>query len=392
MKENTARPVKRDFEDSWTREETLKVLEAALSAPAAKMDMPLIRELLWALEGEYDQSAQACAPKVWARIQGAIAPQKRSVVTRRTLVFALAAVLALALAAVGIAAAIQRGAFNFLNDFGLSQSPGTVQKEAYSLLQQNLAHASFDHVDVDVREAVYDGHELRIVYAVWDRDAAEHPTEEELYAPIIPAGWEDGLTCCDWIEIDGRDAYLNDAFSAKGERPGEALYYLQLNLTDQGFAPGDEMTIGLPMLQSAASPAEKIPEGLRFTISSAIPEGLVRKAKPASVTTAGVTATLTVGEFSPMSAQLRVTLSGGDPEEVDMDALAVLWSMAQLVSEDGEQLGYTWNSSLGRDETGVEIINLRATPPEKWPDTFYLAMPDIDGTPHPVQRILIALE
>ncbi len=59
-----------------------------------------------------------------------------------------------------------------------------VQKEAYDLLQKDLAKVEFEHVEVTVKEAVYDGRYLRIAHATRDKSATkpfDKKTEEDVW-------------------------------------------------------------------------------------------------------------------------------------------------------------------------------------------------------------------
>lgn len=390
-RQQTVRPLGRDLSDTWTREETLDVLAGALSAPASRMDVPLIRECLLILEPEYEEANAARGEKVWRAIAQTIAqPQQKAAPRRRVLAIVLAATLIMAMAAAAIAAAVNRGVFNFLWDFGFSRSAGTVQPAAQTLLHSNLAHMRLANVDVDVREAVYDGHELRVVYSVWERDATEMLTEEDRYLPVIDAGWADGLTCCDWIEINGQDSYFGDTFQAIGEKPGEMLYYLQTVPGEFGVViEGDTLSIGLPMQRKSDGMGTQIPDALRFTIPAAIPEGMRRTARPVSLTVDNTPISLTLGEFSPISAMLQLTLTGRGK---DADQYAYAWGGAQLYTLAGERLGITTTTSWGSREPGLITVDYTVTPPDSWPDEMILAMPIKDGSPDPDRQIPIVLE
>lgn len=72
-------------------------------------------------------------------------------------------------------------AFALTRGFGLFEMMGSsinpeysaVRPEARELLQTDLARYSFDHVDVVIQEALYDGRYLRVAYRVRDRAATE---------------------------------------------------------------------------------------------------------------------------------------------------------------------------------------------------------------------------
>lgn len=392
-KRKPMRHLKRDFSDRWSRQETLEILDDTMTQPSETMDVPLIRECLLTLDPAYEGAYAARGEQVWSRISDAITPQKRSMWNnRRMLSIVLAGALLLALAAGAIATAVQRGVFNFIWDFGFDQSGAVVQDSAKELLHTNLASLHLEHVDVEVREAVYDGQDLRVVYAVIEKGRTEPFTEEDAYKPVIDAGWEDGLTCCDWIEINGQDAYFGDTYQAPGENPGEMLYYLHTTPSEWDVGEiGDEMTIGIPMRRRADGPGMEVPDELRFTISSAIPEGMLRKAERAEISYEHLTLVLEDATFSPISARLRVSVPGvkDDMEE----PLVQNWSYtAQLFTPQGEQLGFTSVDYWGYQDENAVNIQYRSSPPKEWPEEMVLAVVDENGVPDLENGIPVRLE
>ena len=87
------------------------------------------------------------------------------------LITALALMLALAVG--GVAYTVRRGVLNFTEDFGFA--PMVSQDGAERLVTSgSLAHIELERTIIDVREAVYDGAELRIVYSLTDRSGELH--------------------------------------------------------------------------------------------------------------------------------------------------------------------------------------------------------------------------
>lgn len=387
------RPLNRTFEDSWSRAETMAVLADALTAPSREMDVPLVRECLVTLDPSLGEGLDPRGEALWRRIQASIAYRGwRHMPRRRFAMIVLAVVLALALAAVAVGAAMQRGVFNFLYDFGFDRSGAQVQEAAQTLLRSNLASLSLAHVDLEVREAVYDGHDLRIVYSVTERGrSADNPfTEEDVYKPVIDAGWDDGLTCCDWLEVNGQDVYFNDTFQAVGEKPGEMLYYLQTNLPAWGVTDvGDTMTIGLPMMRSEEGPGY-IPDALRFTIDATIPEGMVRKAAPVRVTIGKVPFSLEEAEFSPVSGIVRIALHG---DQAALYKLGNMWGYAQVYdATDGAAVGITSLNHWGYQDKDRIEIEFTVSAPAAWPQEMVIALPDREGLADIDCRIPITLQ
>lgn len=129
---------------------------------------------------------------------------RRRLTRRQVVAVVVAALLILSMA---VAVAWGRNVIDFFTMGNVTDSQRMIQK--------NLAHASFDHCDITIREAAYDGMSLYILYAVQDRDATEclglpNPRTGERYMqePYTPgmqadnvSWWIDGL----WIngsEID----------------------------------------------------------------------------------------------------------------------------------------------------------------------------------------------
>ena len=95
--------------------------------------------------------------------------QKAGSLTRRSLLHL--AVFALLSLATLTAFALSRGLDLYQLMGTILPHYATVRKEAGQLLQKDLVHYSFPHVDVAVREAAYDGRYLRVAYSVRDRAA-----------------------------------------------------------------------------------------------------------------------------------------------------------------------------------------------------------------------------
>lgn len=89
-------------------------------------------------------------------------PSRRRLTRRQVVAVVVAALLILSMA---MAAALGRNVIDFFTMGNVTDSQRMIQK--------NLAHASFDHCDITIREAAYDGMSLYILYAVQDRDATQ---------------------------------------------------------------------------------------------------------------------------------------------------------------------------------------------------------------------------
>ena len=276
-----------------------------------------------------------------------------------------AAVVFAALCALGVgcvAASLSRGVLNFNEDFGWG-TPIVSQDGAQALVTSGaLAHASFAHVDVDALEAVYDGTELRVVYAVTNR--AGEAVQREGEDLIVPGAADDGVHMCDYLKVNGQAAYFDDAYEAVGGAPGQVLYYLQTNLAAWGMdvAGERELTIGLPLLPRAEGSREQ--PTLDFVLSADVPEGAARGAA-LTVETPGVR--LATASFSPVQGYVEV--------EIDAQALAgrKASSLCRASAADGTQLACHL-VLLDEREDGLRA-GLALMPPEgEWPQRITLTL------------------
>lgn len=384
-------------------------LAKLLSAPAKKMDVPLLDECLKAIDPVYEAGAYPNQGVVWARIAAAI-PQKRRLSRRQAAVLLLAALLLLSLIGAALAY-FYRDIFNFTFDAGWEKSGGTVQESAYKLRSQNLAHLSLAHTDIDVLEAVYDGHELRVVYSLWWRDAKE-PLPMSEYTEYIDTGCFvlDGVaSMCDWIEVNGQDAFFSDIHTVPGEKPGQALFYLQTNLFDWNIEPKDELVVGLPLLlkehplrDGGTALIGASDPRLMFTVPVIKGEGLYFKAAPMeSVMVDGHPMRVVLGRFSPVSSVLRLEIA--DPEEKfdpkdymtvqPLDTYSLTWTGAVLCDMDLNPLGLTSIEAIAFGTDGPHSITLHfsVTPPAKWPPKVQLVRTDEAGNLIPGHAVVFEL-
>lgn len=153
-------------------------------------------------------------------------------------------------------------AFALTRGFGLFELMGTVmphfatvRPEAEELLHRDLAFYSFEHVDVAITEAAYDGRYLRVAYSITDR-AAKEPLDEpgkdlmsnrpNLYD--FKAAFQDKInwSTLDWAEVNGEHVNpLGMSFSVAGPNPGEAITWVQFDV--RGIDLPDPFTVRLPI-------------------------------------------------------------------------------------------------------------------------------------------------
>lgn len=169
-------------------------------------------------------------------------------------------------------------AFALTRGFGLLQmvsdhldpAVATVRPEAYEMLQTDLGFYRFDHVDVAIKEAVYDGKYLRLAYTVKDRSVKEPFAKEPTLTYMIPgfqmkAAEADGISweTLDWCEIDGQHYNpLGSSAAYSTENPGEIMTWVQFDVTGATLPP--TFRVSTPIR------GQDTPEELVFTMSSAL--------------------------------------------------------------------------------------------------------------------------
>lgn len=243
------RPIGAALEDAYTRAELLDACERQLFAKARRMDVPLLLELLRALDDRPDEEVAPHRDAIWEAVCRGIRPAAaRARVARRRASLAIALILLLLMLAGGcLAWAIRAGVVSFPS-LALPWLPSSASPEAQTLVRRDLFSARYEHCELRVLEAAYDGHQICIVYSL--TDTRPHPVlnEQDLWSASIPAARLDGIGCCDCLTVDGRDVFLSDTYQLFGERPGEVLYYLA--------APVDFTPPGRGNGANAAGPAK----------------------------------------------------------------------------------------------------------------------------------------
>ena len=183
------------------------------------------------------------------RVLDQVRKEEEPVMKRKISLSAIIAVALITVAAVALALTDGFGLFDLMGQ-GKREEFAVVQKEAYDLVQKNLASASFDHVDVTVTEAVYDGKYLRIMHSTKERDAKAPFDDAKVYGGgfSFEAAEKDGVwwSSLDWAIVNGKNVNpLGEAGVHAGNQNGETLAWIQYDLS--GMNVGDEMTVVLPI-------------------------------------------------------------------------------------------------------------------------------------------------
>ncbi|MGI6694674.1 MAG: hypothetical protein ACOX6O_00330 [Christensenellales bacterium] len=164
---------------------------------------------------------------------------------------------AIALALILITAA----AFALTDGFGLFELMASyldpeyavVQPDAFKLLQKDLARADFEHVEVTVKEAVYDGRYLRVVHSTRDKSATE-PFDKETAEKINNGEFEFGSAnqdkvwwlSLDWAVVNGHNVNpLGACGVVAGPGNGEVISWIQYDMSE--IEVGDTLEVILPI-------------------------------------------------------------------------------------------------------------------------------------------------
>lgn len=281
---------------------------------------------------------------------------------------AIALVMVLLLAALAAAMALTNG-FGLFSLMGRDKTEefSTVQSDAYALLKKDVASYSFAHVDVTIKEAVYDGRYLRVVYSTRDRSAAapfsvDFNTEqaESFTFEAANADHINWMTM-DWCTVDGQHVYpLGETGTYAGEGKGEIISWEQFDLT--GITLKDPFTVELPICNTVETPKE-----LTFTMSSTNLQGVYRIQPPAAARLGDYTLTVKEMLITPIRVYLDVEISV-DPG-VSMERCAHIkgkWLMdGGLADEKGENrltvsggsAGYTGNTQWSDKDFKDHIVD-----------------------------------
>ena len=245
--------------------------------------------------------------------------------TRRQMVAVVLA--ALLMLSVAVAAALGRNVIDFFTMGTAPQSQGMIQK--------NLASASYDHCDITIREAAYDGMTLYILYAVQDRDAAEplgtldpytgERYMEETRTPGMEADnvswWRDGL----WIDGVDTDVPGMSRWEYRGtDTPGEMLCYQLWRLDQLVVYLSGSVEITLPLgkrqpyeslaydqQRRALAPEEGV---ITFTLDASARDSVTVEHPGYRREIGGVTVWVSEAVYTPVQTYLTVTYQV--PQEV----------------------------------------------------------------------------
>ena len=253
------------------------------------------------------------------------------------------------LAAIGVAAGIHFGVFDFMESiFGQRD----VLPQASELVQTNLATLETAHTTVTLSQAVYDGGNLRVVYSIRVKDVALPITSEELNdtgSDFRAALAADGISPwgCDWFSIDGQEYTMTNGSTGAtipGAENGEALCYLDIYLASSGITPKGDFQVSLPIIRRGRGDVTT----LDFTV----------KAKTAASTAPpvyakGAAITVLSASLSPVRAYINLHIEKSEGvSSQEFDLLLADWRDAVLVDAQGNQLAPLSEFLISAQEEG----------------------------------------
>lgn len=243
---------------------------------------------------------------------------QRQIRPNRKRLFVLAMVMAVMIAAGGMAAGIRFGVFDFMADlFGQSG----VLPQAQEMLATDLASVTLAHSALAVEEAVYDGGNLRLVYSV-------RSTDETLSIEEAAKADQVSLYGCDWFCINGEEIVMTNgsSFGSVLSPEGEKLLcYLDICMASSGIVPEGNFNVGLPLIDNEV-------------ITFAVP-GYQAAMDPAATETDSIRATLLSTSLSPIRAYARLRIEKqADASSESYEAALGDWRDAYLVDAEGSRL------------------------------------------------------
>lgn len=260
----------------------------------------------------------------------------------------LAITLALVICLAGTALAVGSG-LNLFNFFEVIGSPNpTVQPEAYTLTAHDVASHSFEHTDVAVREAAWDGRVLRILYSVRDRTVDRVFTDDDIWTGNydLPGARQDGITAdwgCDYLYVNGVSLCLTGWMASRaGSEPGEVLVALESDLVERiasekaDITLGDTFEVWLPIIGMGGK--DETPADLHFTVKNTDLAGVRHIALPEKTVLAdGTEIAITNFMITPIRIYIQATVTlpaGLTDEEID----SYVWGISKESTQFGQEI------------------------------------------------------
>lgn len=259
-----------------------------------------------------------------------------------------------------------------------------ISSQAQKLVRSELAKHQFEHTEVAIQEALYDGRMLRVLYSVRDLNADKPfaPPGSELPPDFMfTAADQDGIS---WQTLDG--CLVDDVpvsavgitGNIAGELNGQVLTISQFDLSDVPVK--NPFSVLLPI----AGP--DTPESLRFELPSSPLSGVVQLPLPEPLVLPDRSLQVTDAIWSPIRTyiSLEITMNAGVPEPICHETLW-RWTMdAKLTNADTSEdypladvgSGYTNNMEPAPDIGDFRFRVLDSSQPVTMTIHLEFASPD----------------
>ncbi len=248
-----------------------------------------------------------------------------------TFVLVLAAVLVLGTLT---AFALTRGfgMFDILSD-AVNPAMTAMKTGGDKMMKTNLATHAFEHCDVAISEALYDGRYLRVTYTVRDRGiktplydtptnvdtidgftqdypedvpgaSPKKPEYAEAQKTFLAHVKQDGIwwITTDWCVVNGKHINpLGATATFTTENPGETMTYVQFDMTEA--EPADQYTVLIPIR------GKDTPEEMAFTIPGKNIEGIRKIALPEPKKAGSYEIRIDDFTLTPIAVYVKATLT-----------------------------------------------------------------------------------
>ncbi len=366
------RPLGAGMQDTYTRGELLALCKSVLFTRARRMDTTLLSEALHALDERPDAEAAPHQSLVWTKIIARIQTPVRVPGRRLALTLALI-VLLLTLVGVGLAWVFHLGVLTFPSA-SLRQYPSVETEAAQALVQTDLYTARYEHCELRVREAAFDGHQMILVYSLRDTRDGAVLTEDDRVLSSIAAAQLDGIGCCDYLTVDGQDVYLEDTFQLPGEEPAEMLYYLSATLPEE-MQVSEVITVQMPIGELDLQTRTRLHSDVRFTMATAQAAQTALSADPVTAQWDTLVVEVVRADFSPLHGLVEVAYHAADADQpcVPLEL--------RLFTPDGSPVGQARPSAYAsKNGLDIDAIITQYIPAGTWPEPMVLAATLADGS------------
>lgn len=324
---------------------------------------------------------------------------------RRVLVATL--VVVLLLASVALAVAFRHSVFDMLL--------GTTPKSGAAMIQHNLAKKTIGNIEIEVKEAAYDGMSLYLLYSIRDTNSTELLGEfDEVSGMRLLA--ENAMNAMNeanvgpWVDrfwIDGKPIgmpNMSSGITVGSETPGELLFYNLYRLDQDGIFLRDTVMIGLPILNRVdlsslprdANGRSILPVDdahvLSFSLDTSIKNGIQEESPNVETSFDGMTFKASKVTYSPIKLYITLDMdvsseaiaAMGEGIQDDQGNIIMAYTgadvasqwvySANLVTKDGQRVfKHAEGFANGYQGADAKSVYFQFPYAEVYPDVMYLA-------------------